>query len=111
MGAALATGNRATIARALALKSAFADLPDTVSSRITWLQDLPSSASFSAVLIEPGGNDAALLQAIAAMEGPIPLVQSAAPDGSYRLEWLVEEQSTSINTTAAGGNASLMALV
>jgi RHH-type proline utilization regulon transcriptional repressor/proline dehydrogenase/delta 1-pyrroline-5-carboxylate dehydrogenase len=31
--------------------------------------------------------------------------------GAYRAEWLVEEVSTSINTTAAGGNASLMTLV
>jgi RHH-type proline utilization regulon transcriptional repressor/proline dehydrogenase/delta 1-pyrroline-5-carboxylate dehydrogenase len=30
--------------------------------------------------------------------------------GAYCLDWLVEEVSTSVNTTAAGGNASLMTL-
>lgn len=28
----------------------------------------------------------------------------------YRLDWLVEEVSTSINTTTAGDNAGLMAM-
>ena len=46
-------------------------------------------------------------QQLAALPGPIVLTQ-AGPD--YRLDWLVEEVSTSINTTAAGGNASLMAM-
>ena len=40
--------------------------------------------------------------------GPIVLPQAAS--AGYRAEWLVEEVSTSINTTAAGGNASLMAM-
>ena len=44
---------------------------------------------------------------IARLPGPIVLTQANAP---YRLDWLVEEVSTSINTTAAGGNASLMTL-
>jgi RHH-type proline utilization regulon transcriptional repressor/proline dehydrogenase/delta 1-pyrroline-5-carboxylate dehydrogenase len=111
LGAALATGNRVTVVGDRDLRGSFGNLPDSVSSRITWLEGLPERANFAAVLIEPGVRDAELLQRIAAMNGPIPLVQAAAPDGSYRLEWLVEEQSTSINTTAAGGNASLMALV
>jgi RHH-type proline utilization regulon transcriptional repressor/proline dehydrogenase/delta 1-pyrroline-5-carboxylate dehydrogenase len=38
-------------------------------------------------------------------------VLAQAGGRAYRLNWLVEEVSTSINTTAAGGNASLMALV
>ena len=44
------------------------------------------------------------------------LVQAASteelkrdPD-AYCLNWLLEEVSTSINTTAAGGNASLMTI-
>ena len=34
----------------------------------------------------------------------------AAGTEDYCLDWLVEEVSTSINTAAAGGNASLMAI-
>jgi RHH-type proline utilization regulon transcriptional repressor/proline dehydrogenase/delta 1-pyrroline-5-carboxylate dehydrogenase len=41
----------------------------------------------------------------------IPIVQLGDTNGSYRNDWLVEEISTSINTAAAGGNASLMTLV
>jgi RHH-type proline utilization regulon transcriptional repressor/proline dehydrogenase/delta 1-pyrroline-5-carboxylate dehydrogenase len=46
------------------------------------------------------------------MPGPIVPVHAASPDQplAYTLEWLMEEVSTSINTTAAGGNASLMML-
>jgi len=48
--------------------------------------------------------------------GPLVLVQAASgeelarnPD-AYCLNWLLEEVSTSINTAAAGGNASLMSI-
>jgi len=44
---------------------------------------------------------------VAAMPGPIVPVQSAA---DIDLDLLVHEVSVSINTAAAGGNASLMAL-
>ena len=52
---------------------------------------------------------AAMVDTVAAMPGPIVSVL-AAGDGplAYPLDWLLEEVSTSINTTAAGGNASLM---
>ena len=46
--------------------------------------------------------------ALAELPGPIVLPQAGC--AGYRLDWLVEEVSTSINTTAAGGNASLMAI-
>jgi RHH-type proline utilization regulon transcriptional repressor/proline dehydrogenase/delta 1-pyrroline-5-carboxylate dehydrogenase len=36
--------------------------------------------------------------------------QLAESADCYCLSWLLEEVSTSINTTAAGGNASLMAI-
>ncbi|ESW68728.1 hypothetical protein [Mesorhizobium sp. LSJC280B00] len=51
---------------------------------------------------------------IAALDGPLVLVQTATTDEirrdieTYCLNWLVEEVSTSINTAAASGNASLM---
>ncbi|HEX2794179.1 MAG TPA: bifunctional proline dehydrogenase/L-glutamate gamma-semialdehyde dehydrogenase PutA [Croceicoccus sp.] len=71
--------------------------------------DLPAVNRWAAVLVERPTPD--LLTRIAAMDGPIPLVQSPGSDGSYCRAWLCEEVSTSVNTTAAGGNASLMALV
>jgi RHH-type proline utilization regulon transcriptional repressor/proline dehydrogenase/delta 1-pyrroline-5-carboxylate dehydrogenase len=55
-------------------------------------------------------------QEIAAMSGPLLLTQAAStaelernPE-AYCLNWLLEEVSTSINTAAAGGNASLMSI-
>jgi RHH-type proline utilization regulon transcriptional repressor/proline dehydrogenase/delta 1-pyrroline-5-carboxylate dehydrogenase len=83
-------------------------LPDTVE----WLAAMPAQSDFAAVLIESRPEGIAdLLKRIAALPGPIPLVQVAGQDGNYRADWLVEEVSVSINTTAAGGNATLMALV
>ena len=48
--------------------------------------------------------------------GAIVPVHGASREGlaegseSYPLEWLVRERSVSVNTAAAGGNASLMAI-
>ena len=109
VGAALAAGNSAAIVWPGGPPSTFASLPALVSKRLAWLPDLPATADFAAVLVEavtPG-----LLPRIAAMAGPIPIVQVADASGRYRRDWLVEEVSTSINVTAAGGNASLMAMV
>jgi len=57
----------------------------------------------------------ALQARLADKEGAIVPMQAAssaecAVGMAYRVDWLCEEVSTSINTTAAGGNASLMAL-
>ncbi len=72
-------------------------------------EELPHANRWAAALVEQPTPD--LLTRIAAMEGPLPLVQAPGADSSYCQAWLCEEVSTSINTTAAGGNASLMALV
>jgi RHH-type proline utilization regulon transcriptional repressor/proline dehydrogenase/delta 1-pyrroline-5-carboxylate dehydrogenase len=109
IGAALAASNSAAIVWPGGPPSAFASLPPLISQRLTWLPDLPATADCAAVLVEavtPG-----LLPRIAAMAGPIPIVQVVDASGRYRRDWLVEEVSTSINVTAAGGNASLMAMV
>jgi RHH-type proline utilization regulon transcriptional repressor/proline dehydrogenase/delta 1-pyrroline-5-carboxylate dehydrogenase len=72
---------------------------------------LPETNPYAAILIERGLEPAVWMPRIAAMHGAIPLVQYADDEGAYRPDWLVEEQTISINTTAAGGNASLMAMV
>lgn len=106
--AALAEGNSARVVGG-DLKL---DLPAPIAQRVEWLDEMPEGSSFAAVLIEPReGGIAHILSRLAAMSGPIPLVQMGDTNGHYRADWLVEEVSTSINTTAAGGNASLMALV
>ncbi|KKI22624.1 aldehyde dehydrogenase family protein, partial [Sphingomonas sp. Ag1] len=102
LAAALATGND------LVVDAAFrADLPAPIAARVRWTSDWSNDGPYAGALIE---GDAArvrdLQQRIAALDGPIVLTQA----NDYHLEWLVEEVSTSINTTAAGGNASLMAM-
>jgi len=85
------------------------DLPASVALRVARSDD-----PFAGVLVE--GNMArvrATNKAIAALQGPIILVQaadSAAGAAPYSLDLMLEEVSTSINTTAAGGNATLMAI-
>lgn len=69
------------------------------------LQPLPDAVLFA------GTDDeaAALRSALAARPGPlVPLV--VAHDGAYDAARLVTERTLSINTTASGGNASLLSL-
>ena len=109
---ALAAGCAITIVAHPALANECADLRTALASDARWIDRMPTTGAFAAVLLEPGADGVeACLRAIAALDGPIPLVQIAGPDGHYRMDWLVEEVCTSTNTTAAGGNASLMALV
>ena len=71
------------------------------------LDDAPDLA---AALIEGSAAEiAAAARTLAARPGAIVPLQAGGPQG-YMLDWLLEEVSVSINTTAAGGNASLMAL-
>jgi len=73
-------------------------------------------AVFHGVLFEGDGDDLrAWNQRIAARPGPILTVQGLTPDAlaggaAYALEVLVAEGSISVNTAAAGGNASLMSI-
>lgn len=103
MAAVLATGNSGTV-EGMALP---AGLPASVASAFA----PDASQPFAAALIEGGeARVAAMVETVAAMPGPIVPVHAAADDQplAYPVDLLLEEVSTSINTTAAGGNASLM---
>jgi len=111
LAAALATGNDVIIEGELAAGRLLGNLPSRVQARIRSGHDSPSAA-----LVEAGPDElGAILRDLAARRGPIIPVQAATSAqmyiaDAYCLEWLVEEVSTSVNTTAAGGNASLMTL-
>ena len=112
LGAALATGNSVIVGGRPSLQHEFDALPPSVTSRMSWATDWSTANSFAAVLIE---GDAARVKAvskeIAARPGPLISVQAEeASAHPYRLEWLLDEVSTAINTTASGGNASLMTI-
>ncbi|MEP7138901.1 MAG: trifunctional transcriptional regulator/proline dehydrogenase/L-glutamate gamma-semialdehyde dehydrogenase, partial [Caldimonas sp.] len=90
-----------------------ARLPARVRERIELVAGwTDASARFDAVL-HHGSSESrlALLAQLATRRGPIVGVDGLAPgDGSIALERLVVERSLSINTAAAGGNATLMTL-
>ena len=111
LAAVLAVGSRAVWsedARAL-----HARLPAPVQGRIELVADWrAASVRFDAV-VHHGGREAllAICARLAARPGPIVGVDSLAPgDTKVALERLVVERALSINTAAAGGNATLMTL-
>ena len=117
VAAALATGNQIVIDSVDALKPVLADLPASVAARLSWTADWAKDSPFAGALVEGEAEDVQRVnRKIAALPGPLVLVQAATtaeltgdPE-AYCLNWLLEEVSTSINTAAAGGNASLMAI-
>ncbi len=117
LGAALATGNTVVVDAASGLQASLKDLPASVSARLSWSKDWAADGPFAGALVEgDGARVREVSKTIAGLPGPLVLVQAASteeigknPD-AYCLNWLLEEVSTSINTAAAGGNASLMAI-
>ena len=92
-----------------------ADFPADLAGRVLWASgDLTREPDLAVALVE--GDVAGASQALAAREGAIVSLHAASAetlagaDGARLLDWLCEEVSVSINTTAAGGNASLMAV-
>ncbi len=115
--AALSTGNDVAIDAASGLQASLSDLPASVAARIRWSEDWAKDTPFAGALIEGEGERIIeVTKKIAGLPGPLVLVQAATTEElgtdaeAYCLNWLLEEVSTSINTTAAGGNASLMAI-
>jgi RHH-type proline utilization regulon transcriptional repressor/proline dehydrogenase/delta 1-pyrroline-5-carboxylate dehydrogenase len=116
LAAILATGNRAVI---VAGSFAMEPIPATLAAHVVRSgRDLRSVEGISAALIEGDASEIAqATEMLAARDGAIVTPQAAtgaamtgeAP--AYRLDLLLEEATLSINTTAAGGNASLMAMV
>ena len=77
-----------------------------------WLWFTVLFANFAEAVAEGRGKAQAdsLRRTLAARDGAIVPMIEDRPDGSYDLTRLVVEKVASINTTAAGGNASLMSL-
>ncbi len=119
--AALRTGNSVLLTDAGAALLGLRDsLPPALSARIEVAEDegtaLARTGAIDAILLQ---GDAARLRALdaAAAEraGPLVAVQARsgaalAAGGAYLLDGLVQERTVTVNTAAAGGNASLMTL-
>ncbi|KZD03505.1 trifunctional transcriptional regulator/proline dehydrogenase/L-glutamate gamma-semialdehyde dehydrogenase [Oceanibaculum pacificum] len=114
IGAALATGNKAVVS--IGQAGLLADLPQAVKLYVESVEDA-AKADVAALLFE-GDSDALQARNRALADRPGALVpvygvtaaDVAAGRDDYPLHLLVEEQSVSINTAAAGGNASLMTI-
>ncbi len=110
LAALLATGNDAVIPATPEWQRKLAGVPTAVAERLSWAADWTAAGPFAGALVE-GDAEAVreVLVRLAALPGPIVSVQLTTCE-AMPLHWLLEEVSTSINTTAAGGNASLMAI-
>ena len=111
VAAVLAVGSRALWPATA--RAAWQRLPEEARDRTALVEDWTRpQVAFDAVL-HHGTSEALLevLRAVAARTGPIVGVTAlAAGDMAIPLERLVVERSLSINTAAAGGNASLMTM-
>ncbi len=111
LAAVLAVGGRAVWpeqARAL-----LNQLPTAVQQQVTVVNDwAASSVHFDSVLLHGTVEAlASVQQTLALRDGPVVSVERLAPgETGVPLERLVVERSVSINTAAAGGNATLMTL-
>jgi RHH-type proline utilization regulon transcriptional repressor/proline dehydrogenase/delta 1-pyrroline-5-carboxylate dehydrogenase len=109
---ALATGNRALLAGAAA-PALIAALPEPLRERVAVAA---LSDRIDAVLTDRDGVAlVAFMSDIARRDGPIASVFRVSAAGLERgdpppLDFLLNERSVCINTTAAGGNASLMTI-
>ena len=83
-------------------------LPALVRERVSFVADVMAS-SFEVLLFD---GEAALADALRRQlaDRPGPIVSLLCPSIAYDLTRLVIERTVSINTAAAGGNASLMAI-
>lgn len=116
--AARLTGNLAWFADTPAARDWLDSMdPATVQEQVAILDDSEVDlADFQAVLFEGDGDTLRHLnQRIAAREGPILAVHGLSPDEvaagvAYAPERLLNERAISVNTAAAGGNASLMTI-
>ncbi|BAI76483.1 1-pyrroline-5-carboxylate dehydrogenase (plasmid) [Azospirillum sp. B510] len=112
LGAALATGNEVVVDGDTAVTAGLTRLPPEVAARVRVSPSWTSFGPLAGALVE--GESERLLAAnrrIAELPGPIVLTQGVPTGGKgVEIAWLMNERSVSTNTTAAGGNASLVAM-
>jgi RHH-type proline utilization regulon transcriptional repressor/proline dehydrogenase/delta 1-pyrroline-5-carboxylate dehydrogenase len=106
--AVLATGNTASVA-ASASALVPAGLPKEVRKLIRIADDLAQVDDIAIALVETS-QAASLLPQLAAREGALVAIVEMTKNSTIPTWRLVAERALCINTTAAGGNASLMTL-
>jgi RHH-type proline utilization regulon transcriptional repressor/proline dehydrogenase/delta 1-pyrroline-5-carboxylate dehydrogenase len=110
LAAVLATGNQAVLLQSAAALLP-ASLPAAVRARVRVVARHEECEHLAFVLYEADGRKSAqLLSSVAERNGAIVACMATNADDAVTLWRLVAERALSVNTTAAGGNASLMAL-
>ncbi|MFC5305596.1 trifunctional transcriptional regulator/proline dehydrogenase/L-glutamate gamma-semialdehyde dehydrogenase [Azospirillum picis] len=110
LGAVFATGNDAVVDGQADVTAGLGRLPADLAARVRVTTNWQSTGPLAGALVE--GDAGRLLAAgrrIAELPGPIVPTQALAARG-VEVAWLLNERSVSTNTTAAGGNASLVAM-
>ncbi|MFL6674764.1 MAG: trifunctional transcriptional regulator/proline dehydrogenase/L-glutamate gamma-semialdehyde dehydrogenase [Massilia sp.] len=109
LAAALATGNRALVL-AQSQESILSSLPALVRERIRFIGEAElADSEFQAAQVE-AGLTGSLRSTLAGRPGAIVSIVDTSEQGEIATWRLVAERALCINTTAAGGNASLMTL-
>ncbi|MES2532247.1 MAG: trifunctional transcriptional regulator/proline dehydrogenase/L-glutamate gamma-semialdehyde dehydrogenase [Pseudomonadota bacterium] len=112
LAAVLAVGARPAWVDAAAPRALAARLPAPVRDGIRWLSDWTQGGDFTAAIYH-GDSDQlrGVSEQLAHLPGPIVGLQGlASGETGIVLERLLIERSLSVNTAAAGGNASLMSV-
>ncbi len=117
LAAALAAGNRVAVVAPPAVHTMLASLPRAAAEMIAAAPEDWTAAHANAVLYEGDAEGLkAVLRRLADAPGAVVPVHAVSAAGlasgaeDFPTEWLVEEKTVSVNTAAAGGNASLMAI-
>ena len=112
IGAILATGNQAIVQTAGPARSILNRIPCELKSEIRMVDDWRSIDGLEAVLFDgsPTGLIEINKEAAARPGAIVPVVTRSGRNDDYDLDRLIRERSISINTAAAGGNASLMSI-
>jgi RHH-type proline utilization regulon transcriptional repressor/proline dehydrogenase/delta 1-pyrroline-5-carboxylate dehydrogenase len=113
LAAVLSVGSTAIWPADAAAQSLRASLPAEVQQCVAIANDWASDTVMFDAALHHGSMQSlsGVMQRIAARPGPIVGVRAFAPgDANIALESLVVERALSINTAAAGGNASLMTI-
>ncbi|MFU9137900.1 trifunctional transcriptional regulator/proline dehydrogenase/L-glutamate gamma-semialdehyde dehydrogenase [Erwinia tasmaniensis] len=113
LAAVTATGCRALWPEEELFRSLFTTLPEAVQARISFAtQPLEKHSNFDAVIFHGDADRLReVCKTVAEREGAIVSVQGfARGETNLLLERLLLERSLSVNTAAAGGNASLMTI-
>jgi RHH-type proline utilization regulon transcriptional repressor/proline dehydrogenase/delta 1-pyrroline-5-carboxylate dehydrogenase len=109
LAATLATGNRAAIvAHSTALVPA--DLPEAMLDRVEIVGSLDALKDGFQIALVESSLTAQVRVPLAARDGAVVGVIESTPESVIPLWRLVAERALCVNTTAAGGNASLMTL-